>query len=455
MRTDRRRLLAGIPGALLAACSAARGKSRSSAITPSAGASPTDNLAHAQAAARFLRGLAVDTPHGRVWRKSPDEPGSMETDLYHGSPGPTLLFLELYRATGDRAALDDALAGAAHLAATRPDKPTWGQIGLYGGAAGHTTVFAALARATDDPRIAGWLGDAIAWLETTATPLPGGGVAYPANDVLYGNGGVILALLALDGPRARALAVRLGDGLLARADTVPHGKRWRLLPDDPTELPNFSHGTAGVAFALARLHEVTRDPRYLDAAIAGARHVLSLAYTDGDVCLIPHRIPGGEQRYYLGACHGPAGTARLFHQLAQVTGDRAWSRWFQRCVNGILYSGIPEARTPGFWDNVGQCCGTAAVAEFMLSVHRLTGDPGYAEFANLLADDIMRRATRRGDGSLEWIHAENRIEPYWRQSYTGYMQGAAGIGSLFIRLAAHDRRLDWKVRLPDNPLPIV
>ncbi len=81
--------------------------------------------------------------------------------------------------------------------------------------------------------------------------------------------------------------------------------------------------------------------------------------------------------------------------------------------------------------------------------------PGYADFARVLADDIVRRATRRGDGGLEWVHAENRVQPYWRQSYTGYMQGAAGIGSLFIRLAAHDRRLAWKVRLPDNPLPIV
>jgi hypothetical protein len=43
----------------------------------------------------------------------------------------------------------------------------------------------------------------------------------------------------------------------------------------------------------------------------------------------------------------------------------------------------------------------------------------------------------------------------WRQSYTGYMQGVAGIGSLFVRLAAHERRLAWKVRFPDNALPIV
>lgn len=450
MRPDRRDVLAALPAALLAACTAGRGRARPAA------AEPADHLAHAEAAARFIRSLAVDTPHGRAWRKSPDEPDSLEPDLYHGSAGPALFFLELHRATGDRAALDDALAGAAHLVATRPDKPHWSEIGLFGGTAGHTVLFAALAGSSQDPRLAGWLSDAVAWLERVASPSAGGGVTYKANDVLYGDAGVLLALLALPGPQARALAIALGDGLVARAEAVPHGKRWLMRAEDVgDELPNFSHGTAGVAFALARLHEVTRDARYLDAALAGARYLLSLAYTAGDVCLIPHRLPAGAQRYYLGYCHGPAGTARLFHQLAKLTGDAAWTDCFRRSVNGILYSGIPELRTPGFWDNVGQCCGSSAIAEFMLSLHRLTGDAGYAEFANLLADDIVRRATRRSDGSLEWVHTENRIEPYWRQSYTGYMQGAAGIGSLFLRLAAHDRRLAWKVQLPDNPLPIV
>jgi hypothetical protein len=31
------------------------------------------------------------------------------------------------------------------------------------------------------------------------------------------------------------------------------------------------------------------------------------------------------------------------------------------------------------------------------------------------------------------------------------MQGAAGIGSLFVRAAGHDAKRDWKVRFPDNP----
>jgi lantibiotic modifying enzyme len=262
---------------------------------------------------------------------------------------------------------------------------------------------------------------------------------------------VIVALLAL-GERPD-LAIALGDGLVGRAQPSAKGRRWLMFPDDKRELPNFSHGTAGVAFALARLYEVTREQRFLDAALAGAEHLLSLARTEGGVCLVPHALPDGAERYYLAYCHGPAGTARLFHQLHRVTGDARWHEWFGKSVNGVLLANLPAQRTPGYWDNVGQCCGTAAIAELALSLHRLDPDPGYLAWARALADDIVARATPGADGALEWVHAENRAEPWWKQSYTGYMQGAAGIGSLFLRLASHGAPRSWKIWLPDNPLP--
>src|SRR5689334_781112 len=106
MRVDRRTFLAGVPGALLAACSA-RGARR---VSSAASLAAIDDLETARAAARFIRGLALPMPHGLSWRKSPDDPGTHDADLYHGSPGPAVFFLELYRATGERAALDEALA---------------------------------------------------------------------------------------------------------------------------------------------------------------------------------------------------------------------------------------------------------------------------------------------------------------------------------------------------------
>jgi lantibiotic modifying enzyme len=450
MRIDRREWLAGVPGLLLAACSA---RSRGAA-TPTSSSTPADDLATARGAAAFIRSHAVSTKDGLAWHKSPDEP-SVEADLYHGGAGPALFLLELHRATGDKAALDEALAGARHIVATWPDKPRDDQIGFHGGLGGHALLLAELAKTSKAEWLAPSLADAIARLEHAATPGPKGGLVLPMNDMLYGNAGVALVLLALGDAKSIALATQFGDGLLGRAEPADHGQHWHMIPNDERELPNFSHGTAGVAYALARLYEVTHEQRFLDGALAGAKYLLSIARTAGGVCLVPHSLPDGAERYYLAYCHGPAGTSRLFHQLHRVTGDASWHDWFERSVAGVLQAGLPEARTPGFWDNVGQCCGTAAVAELMLSLHRLTGRSDYVQLARALADDIAARATRHPDGSLEWIHQENRNEPYWKQSYTGYMQGAAGIGSLFLRIAGHAQHAAWKVRLPDNPFPIV
>jgi lantibiotic modifying enzyme len=448
----RREVLAGL-GALAASACAPRATSprQPSSRQPS---SPSDHLEHAKAAARFIRRFAVTTPHGLVWRKSPDEPGEMSLDLYHGSCGVALFLLELHRATGEQAALDEATATLAHIAATWADTPRAAEVGLHGGLAGHAFAMHALAHDTGDATHRAWSADAIARLDRAATPVDNGGRGYAYNDVLYGNAGVILTLLAIapDDERGRTLAIALGDGLLGRtAATVAVGKHWTMVPGDDRELPNFSHGTAGVAYALARLYEVTHEARFLDAAVAGAEYLVSIARTGGDVCLVPHALPDGAERYYLAYCHGPAGTSRLFHQLHVVTHEARWSEWFRKSINGVLYTGLPEQRTPGFWDNVGQCCGTAAIAELALSLHRLRGEQAYRNFADELAADIARRATRANDGSLEWVHAENRAEPWWRQSYTGYMQGAAGIGSLFLRMAGHDSNLAWKISLPDNP----
>lgn len=140
----------------------------------------------------------------------------------------------------------------------------------------------------------------------------------------------------------------------------------------------------------------------------------------------------------------------MFYTLSRATGDASWAGYLERGARAIANSGIPELETPGFWDNAGQCCGCAGVAEHFLSLYELTGRAEDRAFAHRLADDLLRRASPWGADAVQWVHAENRVEPYWRRAYTGYFQGAAGIGSLLIRLA--DRTA--KFRLPCNPLPL-
>jgi lantibiotic modifying enzyme len=216
-------------------------------------------------------------------------------------------------------------------------------------------------------------------------------------------------------------------------------------------MPNFSHGTAGVAYFLATLGAETGEQAFIDGATRGARYLESIATpTADDGRRIFHNDPDGRDLFYLSWCHGPAGTARLFHRLATVTGDRQWRDWVRRSANGIRKSGIPDQRTPGFWNNVGQCCGSVGVAEFFLSYHEQTKDPSALAVARELTKEITAKATRDEQGA-RWIHAEHRVQPANTGAQTGWMQGAAGIGAWYLRLDAFERGKKPLIVFPDSP----
>jgi hypothetical protein len=79
----------------------------------------------------------------------------------------------------------------------------------------------------------------------------------------------------------------------------------------------------------------------------GALHLETIATVHGNAALIPYRFPDLTDLYYLGFCHGPAGTARTFFELHKVTGDAEYQLWTDRLAQDVIQSGIPENQTPG------------------------------------------------------------------------------------------------------------
>lgn len=413
-----------------------------------------DYLRVALEAARWIRSHEIRSAEGKAWPADPLDTGTVATNLYTGTPGVVLFLLEAHAATGETSYLEDARAGADWLMAALPEPGDDADTGLYTGVAGIGYTLAQTWEATGDERYREGAYRTLEILESRARRV-GQGVEWgEVTDIISGTAGTGLYLLwageALDAPRATELAVAAGHRLVELAEPADTGLRWPMAPGYERNMPNFSHGTAGVAYFLARLSGASDDPRFLDAAVQGGRYLQSIADVDGETCLIFHHEPGGQELFYLGWCHGPAGTARTFWTLWWATGDEEWRDWVDRMAGGILESGIPERRTPGFWNNVGQCCGNAGVAEFFLALYRETGRTDYLEQARRSADDIVARATRTDDG-LMWVQAEHRVRPEFLVAQTGYMQGAAGIGVLMLHLDAEARGERGLVRLPDSP----
>lgn len=422
---------------------------------------PNRWLAGAEGAARWIRTTRVTTPQGVLWQWSPDllAGKSASPQLYSGTGGIVLFSSELARVTGDTMCKWEAEAGADWLVATLPEKLEVEREGLYIGMAGVGYVLHHASKATGKKTHLAAAERCLDLIQAAAKPA-GAGVEWPSllMDVMSGSAGVILYLLhmarELNRPELKELALKAGLRLAEAGIPEAGGMKWRYAnyPGAGRLMPNFSHGTSGIAYALATLHLETGRQEPLDAALAGARYLQAVANTAGDGCLILHHEPepDGRDLYYLGWCHGPAGTTRLFYQLARATRDESWMAWALRGARSVLASGIPEQQTPGFWNNVSQCCGLAGVADFCLRLHKVTQDPELLAFARRVGDALLAKATKEGDG-LKWIQAEHRIRPDEVFAQTGYMQGAAGIGMLLLHLDAVERGKEWTFRLPDTP----
>lgn len=409
---------------------------------------------------RWLESAEIKTPAGLTWPADPRDPKSAGLSLYLGAPGVVLFYLEAEaraRASAESGLADDFLAkargGADDLLAHVSDRDLG--TGLYEGAAGIAYVLEEAYQATRDGK---YRRGSLACLELIAGAArrKGRGVEWSSTtDIISGTAGTGLALLYAHrntgDKRWLDLAAAAGDRLLELGKPKNGGLDWAMDPGYPRLMPNFSHGTAGVGFFLARLASATGRKEFLDAAIAGGRYLVSIAKIADDSCLIFHDEPDGRDLYYLGWCHGPVGTANLFYELYGLTRDASWMRLVEKQAHGLMDSGIPEKETPGFWNNDGICCGLAGVSDFFLSLYKLTKNEHYLVFGRRALRVLENKATRDEAGT-RWVQAEHRTRPDFLVAQTGLMQGAAGIGLVMLRWAAFDSRPQAvpRLKLPDS-----
>ena len=402
-------------------------------------------------AASWLQANALERPEGTVWAADPQDSTTVTTNLYSGSSGVVLFFLEAYRATGQPAYLDQARAGADYLLATLPDSLEEGQSGLYTGVAGLGFVLEETYRATGEANYHDGALRCVDLIKKTAQPTEHGVTWSGVTDIVSGSAGTGLFLLyaaeRIGHPDAMDLAVQAGRKLVAQRIAETDGAKWAMFPTFPRLMPNFSHGTAGVAYFLVELHRATGKATFLDAALEGAAYLRSETTDDG---LLFHHEPEGEDLFYLSWCHGPPGTARLYYRLWQVTHDEAWMEEIHKAARGVMHTGIPDTLTPGFWNNVSPCCGSAGVAAFFHALYRITEKPEYRDFAVHVTDNLLARAHETVAG-LSWIQAEHRVQPDLLIAQTGFMQGAAGIGTWLLHFSESERAAAERITFPDSP----
>ncbi len=422
---------------------------------PAPAKSRSEYLKAALAAAAWIRSSEVRTDEGLSWPIDPTKPGTIVSNLYSGTSGIVLFFTECYYATKDQSFLNDAKAGADFLIANLPREASPDNCGLYTGVGGVGFALEEVYEASAISKYRDGAKRCVQLIHGAAGKTDKGYTFSGMTDIISGASGIGLYLLsaarAHDDSASRELATGIGRHLVATATRTKAGLSWPMAPGSTRLMPNFTHGTAGVAYFLSQLYRETGDEAFLTAATAGAEHLRSIANTEGGGFKVGHHSPGGESLFYLGWCHGPVGTARLFRSLDQAAPNQKWRDLVGASASAIERADLAKNRTPGFWNNVGMCCGTAGVADFFLDMHRVHDSGGrYLELSKRLTKDLLDRSTREGD-KLKWIQSEHRVRPKELAAQTGYAQGAAGIGMWLLKLDAAERGTNLRIRFPDSP----
>ncbi len=348
-------------------------------------------------------------------------------DLYNGGAGTALFLATLAAVTDDDALRLDALAAVREVADQAAARPSALVRALgIGGASGAGSIVYALTRIArllqEDPLLlaASSLAAAVT-REAVETDL--------ALDVVAGSAGAILGLLALHDATG-------DDDVLERASWCGTHLVRTQLTDGPqrgawdgllTGLTGFSHGAAGIAFALARLAERTGAERLLDAARAAVAYETRVFVpAEGnwpDLRPDPFALADEGPSIPSQWCHGATGIG-----LARLGGlgglDTPGARAdIDLAVGTTLRVGL------GARDQL--CCGTMGRVELLLSAGRELDRPDLVEGAGRRAAAVVSRAQRTGGYALMAGLPRGISSP-------GLFQGTAGIGYQLLRLARPD-----------------
>ncbi len=246
--------------------------------------------------------------------------------------------------------------------------------------------------------------------------------ADAALDVIAGSAGAILSLLALQEtePDARVLsrAVLCGEHLLEKMTVSRAGPRaWTTVGSTMTT--GFSHGAAGIAYALLRLHEHTGDVRLLEAARE------AIAYEESEYSPeMENWADCGEKedevRYPWQWCRGAPGIG-----LARLGGLRALDDVRVREDVEISLRGTQRVGVDGV-DH--PCCGNMGRAELLLSAGEILARCDLVGAAREVAWRTVVRAEDAGGFVLHPMLPRRVDSP-------GFFQGTAGVGYGLLRVA--------------------
>ena len=246
-------------------------------------------------------------------------------------------------------------------------------------------------------------------------------------DVMSGCAGLIAVLLNLNQVRSSSqlldLAVQCGDHLLQNSTSTASGVGWITISGSSQPLTGFSHGAAGIAWALMKLASASREKRFHTAAVAALKYERSLFSSEHnnwpDLRDFVQKTDGSP--YATAWCHGAAGIG-----LARIA---MLEHYEDAEIHAELRAAIQAISARRFGSNHCLCHGDLGNFETLLEAEKQLKEPGLTELVRNYPAAILASIREHGWRCGVPLGVET----------PGLMMGTAGIGYGLLRLTCPEK----------------
>ncbi|UCH96033.1 MAG: hypothetical protein JSV88_04065, partial [Candidatus Aminicenantes bacterium] len=209
-------------------------------------------------------------------------------------------------------------------------------------------------------------------------------------------------------------ARHIGDQLLAEAETDEQGMYWKTMTMDLQHHISFSKsesiytGVSGIVLFFLELYKQTRDPRYMEAAVAGMKWVVNYC----------EKNPSDFYAFFTGRMGVPYTLLRM-HDFTREEEYLERALFIARAGNNT-FEGNNKA------DDLIN--GRSGALLGLLHLHAVTGEKWILEDIDVLIRHLLESAFH-GPAGLYWDRSPLSIN-----GLCGFSHGAAGIGFVFLEL---------------------
>ena len=357
---------------------------------------------------------------------------TLGSDLYAGTGGIALFLAALHSVTGDCELRRTALGAIKQaLARTGSVLPRY-RLGLYTGWPGIALASARIGLLLGEE----YLSVAARQLLVRCTREEAAGYEY---DLLAGSAGAVAGLVLLHQMTGDAglleVAVDLGEELLEKAETGEAGHSWRSRQFPGRNLTGWSHGAAGIAYALLQLYSVTDEARFRQAA--------EMAFEYERHWFVPkvgnwpdfrhdtnaRRTSTRHLRFATFWCHGAPGIAlsrlRAYEILREETYRAEAIAALRTTCRAV------EAQLQSRQGSLTLCHGLPGNAEVLLHADRVLG-------SNVVGLSLRQLALAAARAGSQDFARQPRPGSADALDTPGLMLGLAGLGLFYLRICQPD-----------------